>query len=151
MVAYSFKKRFEEPIRAGLEFIPLSPTAKRHTIRADRRRHVRPGEAVQLYCGLRTRHCRLIGVGVCTWVAPIYMMLAPAGQGGKVTIMRAEADYIGRTQDELDRFAKGDGFTDWPDLLAFWAKEHPGASEFAGVIINWEPTAEQRTPEQVRG
>jgi len=139
MVAYSFKERFVEPIKAGLEFIPLSPTAKRHTIRADRRRHVRPGELVQLYKGMRTKHCELIGVGICTWVAPIYMELAPGGQGGKVTIMRTDADYIGQTQDELNRFAKGDGFADWADLLTFWAKEHPGQSEFLGVIINWEP------------
>lgn len=139
MVAYSFKARFEAPILAGLKQGPLTEEMKRHTIRADRRRHVRPGEAVQLYVGMRTRQCRLIGVGICTWVAPILLHLAPAGQGGKVTIWRTEAEYVGQTSDELDRFAKGDGFKDWADLLAFWAAEHPGQSEFAGVIINWEP------------
>lgn len=139
MVAYSFKERFVEPIKAGLEFIPLSATIKRHTIRADRQRHVRPGEVVQLYKGMRTKHCVLIGVGICTWVAPIYMRLAPAGQGGEVTIMRPEADYTGQTSEELDRFAQGDGFANWADLLAFWAKEHPGQETFSGVIINWEP------------
>jgi len=35
MVAYSFRARFREPILVG---------AKRQTIRADRKRHARPGE-----------------------------------------------------------------------------------------------------------
>ena len=139
MVAYSFKARFEAPILAGLKHGCLTPEMKRHTIRADRRRHVRSGEAIQLYYGMRTRQCRLIGVGICTWVAPIYMLLAPAGEGGEVTIMRPDADYTGHTQEELDRFAQGDGFRDWADLLAFWAKEHPDQQTFSGVIINWEP------------
>lgn len=138
MVAYSFKERFEQPIKEGLEFIPLAQTAKRHTIRAERRRHARPGELVQLYVGMRTRHCRLIGVAVCTWVAPIYLRLLPAGQGGKVEVIRPDADYVGTNAAELNMFARADGFQHWPDLLAFWAKEHPGHG-FAGVLINWEP------------
>lgn len=39
MVAYSFRKRFGPPILAG---------TKAQTIRADRKRHARPGEEVQL-------------------------------------------------------------------------------------------------------
>jgi hypothetical protein len=48
MVAYSFKSFFAPQIIAGL---------KCQTVRADRRRHARPGEAVQLYTGMRTRAC----------------------------------------------------------------------------------------------
>ncbi|MEJ0016825.1 MAG: ASCH domain-containing protein [Acetobacteraceae bacterium] len=47
MVAYSFKRDFAAPILAGI---------KRQTIRADRRRHARPGEVLQLYTGMRTKH-----------------------------------------------------------------------------------------------
>lgn len=139
MVAYSFKARFVAPIKAGLVRGPVTEVMKRHTIRADRRRHVRPGEVVQLYYGMRTKQCELIGVGICTWVAPIHMVLAPANQGGRVTITRPDADYVGQTKDELDRFALGDGFIGWNDLLAFWGREHPGQTDFTGVIINWEP------------
>ena len=48
MVAYSFKRRFREPILAG---------SKQQTIRADRKRHARRGEALQLYTGMRTTQC----------------------------------------------------------------------------------------------
>ena len=54
MVAYSLKPRFIPPILSG---------AKRQTIRAiSRRRHAIPGETLQLYTGMRTKQCRLIGV-----------------------------------------------------------------------------------------
>jgi len=56
MVAYSFKAQFREPILAG---------TKRQTIRADRKRHARLGEALQLYTGMRTRQCKLIGRATC--------------------------------------------------------------------------------------
>jgi hypothetical protein len=46
VVAYSFRQQFRPPILAG---------TKRQTIRADRKRHARPGEQLQLYTGMRTR------------------------------------------------------------------------------------------------
>ena len=49
MVAYSFNSRFEVAIREGW---------KTQTIRAGRKRHARPGEMLQLFCGMRTAHCR---------------------------------------------------------------------------------------------
>lgn len=58
MVAYSFQKRFVEPIRSG---------RKRQTIRADRKRHARPGEVLQLYSGMRTNAiatCRISAASV---------------------------------------------------------------------------------------
>lgn len=51
MVAYSFHPRFVDAILGG---------TKRQTIRMHRRRHARPGEEMQLYAGMRTRHCRLV-------------------------------------------------------------------------------------------
>lgn len=72
MVAYSFKAQFVEPIRAGLG-LPTEPQIrpKRQTIRADRKRHARPGEELQLYRGMRTRQCFLIGRAACTEVTKI--------------------------------------------------------------------------------
>ena len=51
MVAYGFKPFFEPQIIAGL---------KPQTVRGDRRRHAHPGDYLQLYVGMRTRHCRKI-------------------------------------------------------------------------------------------
>ena len=51
MVAYSFKARFVPLIREGL---------KTQTIRAQRSRHARPGELIQLFSGMRTHLCEKI-------------------------------------------------------------------------------------------
>jgi hypothetical protein len=48
MVAYSFNPIFVGPILAG---------TKRQTIRAERKRHARPGEAMQLYTGMMRWWC----------------------------------------------------------------------------------------------
>jgi hypothetical protein len=132
MVAYSFKQRFAQPILLGLEPGPLQPGAKRQTIRADRKRHARPGEEIQLYTGMRTRACRLLGRVICADVSPICLSFgaSPSVQIGQGTFCNAV---------ELDAFARDDGFVDWADLARFWASEHGQTALFHGVLIRWEP------------
>lgn len=143
MVAYSYKKRFYAPIRVGLglpiEPIPNLPIAagvkirpKRQTIRADRKRHARPGEELQHYCGMRTKSCFLIGRARCTRVRSIEMRFLRNG----FTIDVDGVPYINAAAEE---FARMDGFADSADMLAFWKAEHPGVEHFAGVVIEWEP------------
>ncbi len=139
MVAYSFNKMFRDPILAGLEAGPWVPGMKRHTIRLERKRHARVGEAVQLYTGMRTRQCTLIGTAICNQVAPIHVYLSPADAGGRVSIRVPDAPLVYTTSEQLDHFARCDGFTDWAELLAFWARAHPDTGLFVGVIVNWEP------------
>lgn len=122
MVAYSFKKQFGPPILAG---------TKAQTIRADRKRHARPGELVQLFTGMRTRQCRRLGEARCLSVWPIRMAL-------RDDIVFANDGWI-RTADDLDVFARQDGFQDWGALVAFWADEHPGVDVFEGFLIRWQP------------
>lgn len=126
MVAYSFKQRFEAPIRAG---------TKTQTIRADRRRHARPGEQLQLYVGMRTRQCRLIAQPTCTRVVPVLLRLDEAGAAHWWIGPEPVLDH------ELDAWARADGFADHADMLAFWCASHdvrPGF-EFRGVLIGWSP------------
>lgn len=133
MVAYSFKKRFAPPIITGLEPGPLVAGMKRQTIRADRKRHARPGEELQLYTGMRTTSCKLLGRVPCTSVTPIRLLLgsSPAVEiGGEPIITGAKG---------LDLFACLDGFGDWADLCAFWAAEHEALTDFSGQLIRWEP------------
>jgi hypothetical protein len=124
MVAYSFKKQFAEPILTR---------AKRHTIRAARKRHARPGEEIQLYTGMRTKHCRLLGRAKCIAVLQIRIDFderrAEFSSGHAIT-----------TPDDTDSFARADGFADWRAMEAFWAKEHPGIRQFSGVMIQWGET-----------
>jgi hypothetical protein len=120
MVAYSFKSRFVEPIMSG---------AKRQTVRADRRRHARPGEPLQLYTGMRTRHCRLIGRATCIDIRPVTLIFAE-GEGVAMDGLR---DLFG----DMEGFARADGFASWAELSQFWRENHPGADIFDGVLIRW--------------
>lgn len=126
MVAYSFQARFAAPILAG---------TKRQTIRTDRRRHARPGEELQLYTGMRTRQCKLIGRAICRDVRRVALQFDadPACDGVEID----GRFYPGR-QAELDRFAVADGFADWADLRAFWRAQHSDVDRFEGVLILWE-------------
>lgn len=121
MVAYSFKPRFEAPIVDG---------SKAQTIRADRRRHARPGETLQLYTGMRTKSCRLIGLATCRAVVPIRIDL----EGGRI---ESDRGTNMSTVEELDYFAQRDGFSGWSDMLDFWRREHPRAAVWSGMLILW--------------
>ena len=125
MVAYSFKARFAAPITAG---------TKRQTIRAPRKRHARPGEEVQLYTGMRTRQCRLVGRATCRAVRRVQIEITDVDWANYVEI-------DGVPVADLDAFARSDGFADWSDMVAFWRKEHPSSDpdrlSFSGVMIEW--------------
>ncbi len=123
MVAYSFKARFVQPILDG---------TKTQTIRAARKRHARPGEALQLYTAMRTKQCKLIRRAKCIDVADVRLLLGTAA--GVVIGYGARA-----THPNPDDFARLDGFKDWADMVAFWNAEHPGADCFEGVLIRWAP------------
>lgn len=136
MVAYSFNKRFAEPIASGH---PVTGLIKSQTIRADRRRHARPGELLQIYCGMRTKHCRkIIADPVCVSVQTVRMSVSGHG-----FVHLPRTDRLYTVPRQLDIFARHDGFRHWADLQAFWLAEHPETSDpdavFEGVLIRWEP------------
>jgi hypothetical protein len=103
----------------------VSPT---QTIRADRKRHARDGEALQLYTAMRTRQCRLIGTAVCFGTVPIRIDLPDN------TVTVGGAVYSG--WDKLDPFARQDGFDGWLSMREFWRTTH-GDGAFSGVLIRW--------------
>lgn len=123
MVAYSFKERFVEPILTG---------RKAQTIRAVRvSGHAAPGQAMQLYKGMRTRQCRLILRTRCIGSSAVQLRFAPVIEihvGGERLAVR-----------ELDDFARADGFDDFSEMEAFWAASHPNTPVFDGVLIRWAP------------
>jgi hypothetical protein len=127
MVAYSFKAQFAAPIVAG---------TKRQTVRADRKRHARVGETLQLYTGMRTRACRLIGRAVCVGVGEVRLDFERA----RVSL------WTGVTLSsvaDLDAYAARDGFDGWDALWLFWMETHPDVQgAFTGVQIEWGETFE---------
>lgn len=148
MVAYSFQKRFARPILDG---------TKLHTIRWDRKRHARPGEALQLYAGMRTKHCRLIARETCAAVLPIVLNFSWAmegfalvGEGYPFTTYGGaqQASWFGLAglddtrfvSAHLETLARHDGFPSWSDMRAFWIDAHGPFNDdevFVGKLIGW--------------
>jgi len=133
MVAYSFKAQFAEPI-ATLQ--------KRQTVRGNRKRHARPGEAIQLYAVMRTRHCRKILTPdpVCLDVRPIGIVF---DWNMSRLIKSIEIAGLRLSDEEIEAFAIADGFGDLFGSAAirmgrFWLDNH-GLAPFDGVVIRWEP------------
>ena len=137
MVAYSFNPRFEMPI------VTLRKTG---TIRAaGKRRHARPGEALQLYTGMRTQACRLLATTTCSsqdrlraWFDRPRIIIGELEDGHPVEEVNHVADF--------DVFAQADGFTDYDDMARFWWDVHK-TREFDMRWIRWDPTS-LRTPLQ---
>lgn len=122
MVAYSFNKRFVPMVRDGM---------KLQTVRAHRKRHAQPGERLQLYFGMRTKHCKkIVADPICTAVLPIEI----AFDGDQIARI-----LVGQVPVRcLNDFAILDGFKCIEDMSAFWANSH-GAGKFEGVVIEWAP------------
>lgn len=133
MVAYNFK--------AG--FIPAIQTReKQQTIRLPRKRHARPGEALQLFTGPRMKPLRL-GAAVCEASRLIRLDFAAH------TVELDDAITIA-DEDALHAFAIKDGFrpperiatrvTPWEYMARWWATTHPGQPVFGGVLTVWGET-----------
>ncbi len=121
MVAFSFQKRFVAPILSG---------QKAQTIRRTLRRGTRPGCELQIYTGMRTKYCRLIGRATAVSVVPIWMHF-----DCDVVFFPGVPDSS--TPETPDQFARDDGFKDWLELKKFWAKQHPDVVTFDGWLIAW--------------
>jgi hypothetical protein len=138
MVAYSFQKEFEAPIRSGV---------KAQTIRPDRKRHARPGETIQLYTGQRTRHARLIGTAICRSVGAIEIDFRFKEVRFNYLSSRVLMGPAG-----VDSFAVSDGFANWIAMQAFWRQKHGDALPvFSGVLVVWhqlelQPTLQPEPP-----
>lgn len=130
MVAYNFKRAFVDDIAAGI---------KRQTIRLPRRRHARPGEAVQLFTGMRTKYCqKIIADPICVGVDEIIIDVRSSSR-----LIEINGIPLDLTSNEADLYAIGDGFGGQKPpvrpidfMLAWWRATH-GAVLFSGVVIRW--------------
>lgn len=138
MVAYSFNTAFVADIEAG---------TKRQTIRLPRKRHARPGEMVQLFTGMRTKHCRkIIPDQLCVGVDEVRFDL----RQGTALLWVNGIPIIGGARDD---YAIGDGFRGFPrdgdavhippfrHMTKWWRLTH-GSILFTGVAIRWQPPGE---------
>ena len=118
MVAYNFKQQFVPLIETG---------AKQQTIRLPRKRHTKPGEAMQLYTGMRTKACRKLVTPdpLCLSVEPLLMHDA----------LGIKLNDRWLTKEALTQLALADGFASWDECLHFFNTVH--GLPFQGVLIKW--------------
>lgn len=161
MVAYSFQKRFVGRIQAGLEPGPWVPGMKRHTLRRDRvRGHAKPGDATQLYTGMRTKYCYRLGVAECCASFPVTLVV---GQDDGLSIFRRGYHAPGPCHDHLpmpvrwllaaglgepldseamEEFAQADGFASTAEMRAFFEAPkgiEDGTFELPLTLVAWRP------------
>lgn len=125
MPAYSYKRRFVDPMLAGI---------KDGTIRAERRgraRHARAGDMIANYVGMRTKSCELILRSVCTASLAVTLVWRP-----RIEIIVESENWA---DPQLhDCFAHRDGFRDMDDMAGFWREVHAGIDRFEGRLIRWQ-------------
>lgn len=122
MPLLNFKKQFVEPIRSGV---------KHHTIRAERKIPVKPGDRLYLYCGLRHEGAfRIMPEPViCTKTESIKIVCTATIHGG----FQIYIENSILSADECARLAIADGFKDFLEMMKFWEGRLP----FFGNIIHW--------------
>jgi hypothetical protein len=134
MVAYNFQRRFVAPIVAG---------DKTHTLRGPRRRHVRVGEAMQLYSGMRTKNCELIADALCNRFLGIFLKFSECREFALFDVTEQESGHFVRTGalrpiEDPETFARSDGFAGLEAMAAFWRDVHCVTS-WNGFLVGWAP------------
>jgi hypothetical protein len=125
MPTLNFKQQFRPHIRSG---------RKKHTIRAKRKRPIKPRDKLYLYTGMRTKQCQKIMDATCVKVEEIVICLnrTPLGPSALETC-GIFIEGIALNNDEKDRLAYMDGFDNFADMMKFW----DGRLPFTGDIIYW--------------
>ncbi len=119
MVAFNFKAQFADDVESG---------AKPHTIRQKCR--CRPGDALQLYTGMRTKKCRKLRDAICTMVQEITIDVH-----GKRVRVRLDGELL-PLEMALD-LARADGFGCVTSFAEFFEREY-GGLPFHGWLTRWD-------------
>ena len=122
----TFQKRFVQPILNGTKF---------HTIRADKHNRWNIGMKIQFWCGNPRNPSKQpyqFAEGIVKEIMPIWIY--PERDGININYI-----YILRDINELNSFARRDGFRDWEDMKTFFP------DNFEGKLIIWEqPIKEEK-------
>jgi len=128
MPALNFQERFASSIESG---------EKCQTIRKYRKRPFAIGDTLTLYTGQRTPHCRTIGRAVTVGVVDVEI------QSHEVTLESGGWIETIVAPDDLETFARADGFADWTEMASWFEATH--GLPFTGQLIRW-----QLMPQEVR-
>lgn len=115
MGLYNFQRRFEPLILSG---------QKQQTFRGERKYPDIPGDTMHLYVDLRQPTARLLGRPPCIERIP-GRILSPE-------IVFLDGVMVG--WNDLQDFARLDGFDDWPEMFNFFESRLP----FVGDVYRWD-------------
>lgn len=118
MVAFNFKAQFADDVESG---------KKRQTIRQQRR--CKPGDALQLYTGMRTKKCRKLRDDICTAVHQIVI----EKDCGRLNV---HLDNERLPHHRALEIAHADGFENLSAFGHFFEREY-GGLPFSGYLIRW--------------
>ena len=96
------------------------------------RGHAKPGDALQLYTGMRTSSCQLVSRETCLGTIGIVLNFRHA------RVLFAPSLVLLDRPAELDGFARFDGFESWDDMAAFWLAINE-TDRAKGTHIRWLP------------
>ncbi len=123
MTVLTFLPRFAPLVKAG---------TKCRTIRAPRKRPISIGDKLSLRMWSARPYNSpqvVLREAVCSNVRHIVV------EDAAVYITDSIGEMLGIWRDDLDPFARLDGFTDWPDMVAHFNKAR--GLPFTGVLIEW--------------
>ncbi len=116
MTALNFSPQFAPLVESGV---------KTQTIR-QWRRLICQGDKLQLYTGQRTKNCRKLRDAICRDVTYVGLTARGVTLGDK-----------SRFPEDIDEFARLDGFDDYASMWA-WFSDRYKTTSFVGVIIRWD-------------
>lgn len=118
MVAFNFKAQFADDVEHR---------RKRQTIRQNRR--CRPGDALQLYTGMRTRNCRKLLDATCAEVYEISIAVH-----GQFVCIRLDGEVLPSIMAR--EIAIADGFDGVTSFAEFFEREY--GLPFVGWLTKWD-------------
>jgi hypothetical protein len=129
MVAYNFIKEFADDVESGKKLCTIRKVGKR--------RHARVGEQIQLYTGMQTNACRLLGLGLCDNVTPIHILPS----WGEIHLQAPTKIHwlVFDSDESLNKLAQRDGFPSLKEFFDYFEPQVDDKGVFEGLLIGWEP------------
>lgn len=136
MPAFNFQKRFAGKVKRN---------TKPGTIRAKRKKPMKPGDMMHCFTGMRTKKCKRIVSRKC--LAIVDVKIIPFSIAGEVLKYTYETylngillEYTSSFRNSLeDQFAKDDGFKSSRDFYAFFSDNY--GIPFHGDWYVWNKSA----------
>lgn len=137
MVAFNFRGQFIEAVETG---------RKRQTIRDTLRPGAYPGAAVQLYYGLRTKACRLLGAGVLDEIWEVEIGRLSNEEPFINLVLKSSrmpqpswSLSLWLVHEDAVKFAQADGFESIDAFMDWFLPHQLCLESYRGFLYRWTP------------